>query len=54
MPDFFDNDTVALLALGLTCICGVFMGQESLCAAAIGAIGGYIGSRLIHTNGERR
>ncbi|MGI6180845.1 MAG: hypothetical protein ACOYIE_02055 [Agathobaculum sp.] len=54
MPDFFDNDTVALLALGLTCICGVFMGQESLCAAAIGAIGGYIGSHLIHTNGERK
>lgn len=51
MPDFFDNDTVALLALGLTCICGVFMGQESLCAAAIG---GYIGSRVMHTKNKRR
>ncbi len=44
---FVDNDTVALAALGVICICGVFLRMESLCAAAVGAIGGYIGSRVI-------
>lgn len=42
---FIDNDTVALAALGLVCLCGVFFRMENLCAAAVGAIGGYIGSR---------
>lgn len=44
---FCNNDTVALVMLGLICLCGVFMGMENLCAAAVGAIGGYIGSRLL-------
>ncbi len=43
---FMDNDTIALAALGVICICGVFLHMENLCAAAVGAIGGYIGSRV--------
>lgn len=43
---FCNNDTVALGSLALICMCGVFLGMDSLCAAAVGAIGGYIGSRI--------
>lgn len=42
--NFINNDTVALVSLALIAACGVFLGMESLCAAAIGAIGGYIGA----------
>ena len=30
---FCDNDTVALAALGVVCLCAVFMQMESLCSA---------------------
>lgn len=42
---FINNDTIALLALGLVCLCGVFLRMENICAASVGAIGGYIGSK---------
>ena len=43
---FCDNDTVALAALGVVCLYAVFMGMESLCSAAVGAIGGYLGCKV--------
>lgn len=43
---FFDNDTVALGALGIVCLCAVFMRMENLCAAAVGALGGYLGCKV--------
>lgn len=42
---FFDNDTIALAALGIVCLSAVFMRMENLSAAAVGAIGGYLGCK---------
>lgn len=49
MMNFIDNDTVALTVLGIACIAGILMGLENLGAAAIGAIGGYIGGKAVRS-----
>lgn len=43
--NFVDNDTVALTVLGIACVIAILMGLENLGAAAVGAIGGYIGGK---------
>lgn len=43
----FNNDTIALTFLGLTALFALFMGSDSGVNVALGAIGGYIGSKTI-------
>lgn len=42
---WLNNDTVALFVLGIVAIIGAVTMQGEVVAAAIGAVGGYIGSK---------
>lgn len=44
---FFNNDTIAVTGLVLVAIGGIIFGQESVTSVAVGAIGGYIGSKTV-------
>lgn len=45
--NFFGNDTIALLFLGLIAIFGLFFNNGDAVNIALGAIGGYIGSKVV-------
>lgn len=45
--NFFSNDTIALIGLVCVAIGGLICNHESVTSVAVGAIGGYIGSKSI-------
>lgn len=47
MTRFINNDTIALLALGATAIIGLVLRQSDVSNIALGAIGGFIGSKTL-------
>lgn len=47
MFKFIDNDTVALIFLGVVAVIGVITKQETVVTAGLGAIGGFIGSKAL-------
>ena len=51
--DFINNDTIALGFLGAVAIIGVITKQETIVTAALGAVGGYIGSKTIENKGDK-
>lgn len=48
MFKFINNDTIALMFLGLVAVIGVMTKQETIATAGLGAIGGYIGSKALN------
>lgn len=46
--EWIDNDTIALGGLVLIATCGLFTGYETIVSATVGAIGGFIGSKLMN------
>jgi hypothetical protein len=45
MNDFFNNDTIALLFIGVVAIVGVVLKDATTTATAIGALGGFLGAK---------
>ena len=45
--DFINNDTIAVTGLVIVAIGGLVCKQESIASVAVGAIGGYIGSKAL-------
>lgn len=43
--DFFDNDTIALLFIGVVAVVGVVLKDATTTATAIGALGGFLGAK---------
>lgn len=52
--DFINNDTVALVFLGAVAVAGVVTKQDTVTTAALGAIGGYIGSKSVERLGKEK
>lgn len=45
--DWLNNDTIALIALLAICATAVCFGAETIASVAVGAVGGYIGSKTL-------
>lgn len=45
--DWISNDTIALLGLIVIAFASIFCGGENITSVAIGAIGGFIGSKVL-------
>lgn len=48
MLKFTDNDTIALISLFIIAVVGLVMKEPSVANTALGAIGGYVGSQVLH------
>ena len=49
---FINNDTIALCFIGSVALAGVYIASENITLSALGAIGGFIGSRVISKDKE--
>lgn len=47
--EWIDNDTIAIMGLILVATCGLFTGYETVVSATVGAIGGFVGSKLLNS-----
>lgn len=45
--EWIGNDTLAIAGLVVIATCGLFTGHETIVSASVGAIGGFVGSKLL-------
>ncbi len=54
MKNFIDNDSIALVGLIVIAVTGLFFQMEGVTAAAVGAVSGFIGSRVLHDKDDQQ